>query len=211
MATNKLMFKSTKRGVVMPLVLVIVVLSVGLVSLLYFTLFNSSNAANGRLSADSIKVPQNAIKISGCIPGQGEHWVEADQLPSGPFYVTHNGKVTAIEYMLFDDEIPGKDFSFMAPDKAMGYMQEHNLSLSDLVKQIDLTFTLPNIEFKRWGIHWTPPHAGLTRPHYDIHFFLIDEAEAAGICPEADFGTVLPQDLVEDLIRQGVEMPQAPK
>lgn len=156
----------------------------------------------------SMTIPPNAVRISGCIAHEGEHWVERDKIPNGPFYVVYNGKVTAIEYMFKDTEVPGEDFAHKSQQDALEYLQSNKLNLSGLVHQLDKPFEVPpNVAIKSWSIHWTPPHAGFVEPHYDVHLYLVDAAEKETICPDSTFENVLPSDLYEELKNQGIAVP----
>lgn len=195
-------FTPAKHTNYYPLLLALVAL-LGATSLFLYFAGTGSSAAK----AQTITLPPDAVKISGCIPHEGEHWVRVPDLPNGPFYVTYNNQVTAFEYMVFEDKIPGKEFAHMPASQAMEYMQKNNLSLSDLVKNLSEGFPLPPVSFKKMTLHWTPPHAGLTVPHYDMHFYLWDNAQLDQICPDAAIESTLPQDLVKDLMNRGIDVP----
>lgn len=157
----------------------------------------------------NLTVPAGAIKISGCIPHEGEHWVEIDKLPHGPYYVAHNGIVTALDYMLTEDDIPGKDFAHKSLPEELEYMQANNMDLSDLVHHLDKEYAVPpGVTVKSWSIHWTPPHGGLIVPHYDMHLYLVDNTVLESICPDAPMDSVLPQEVYDELQRLGVPVPQ---
>lgn len=156
-------------------------------------------------------IPKNAVKISGCIPHEGSHWVEPQNLSNGPFYVEYNGQLTAIEYMYHEDEIPGKEVAMMAMPQAIKYMQDNKLTLSGYVKMLEEhTITLPDVKVKDMSIHWTPPHAGLAEPHVDVHLYVVDKAFRETICPEAQMDSTLPPELFEDLRKRGIELPGVP-
>lgn len=159
-------------------------------------------------STPQLSIPKDAVKISGCISHEGEHWVQPQNLPNGPFYVAYNNKVLAFEYMLSADQIPGNDIAHMTPEQSMKYLQDNKLSLSDFVHQLDKTYELPTSSLKDFSIHWTPPHAGFVVPHYDIHFYVVDKAERDQVCPAATFDQILPADMVQDLKQRGIAVPQ---
>ena len=52
-----------------------------------------------KLSDTSI-LPQGTVKISETVPSMGEHWSRPEDLPLGPIYCVHKGKVVCIEYMM---------------------------------------------------------------------------------------------------------------
>src|SRR4051812_38737338 len=45
-------------------------------------------------------LPSGTVKVSGVVPGMGEHWANPKDLPLGPIYCVHKGKVICIEYMI---------------------------------------------------------------------------------------------------------------
>ena len=155
-----------------------------------------------------ISIPKDAVKISGCISHEGEHWVQPQNLPNGPFYVSYNNKVIAFEYMLSPDQIPGNDVAHMSPGDTMKYLQDNKLTLSDFVHQLDKTYELPATIIKDFSMHWTPPHAGFVIPHYDIHFYLVDKSERDQVCPQSTFDDILPSSMVQDLKQRGIALPQ---
>lgn len=159
-----------------------------------------------------VSVPADAIKISGCIPFEGEHWLRLEDLPFGPLYVAHEGKVIAIEYMFEPKEIPGEELAKMPPQEFGAYMQQQQLSVADLVEQLlHFSFDLFDLEYKEFSIQWTFPHAGLPKPHYDVHFYLVDESERTNICPDAQIQDITPPELLQQLKELGVPLPAVPE
>lgn len=164
---------------------------------------------NSAATKKKISVPEGAVKISGCIPHEGEHWVEVDKLPAGPYYVAYNGVVTALDYMFTEADIPGKDFAHKSLQEEVAYMQENDMDLSDLVHHLDQEYGVPgDVPVKSWSIHWTPPHGGMIEPHFDMHLYLVDQNELESICPDAPMDSVLPQDIYQELKRLGVPVPE---
>src|SRR4051812_37527208 len=43
-------------------------------------------------------LPSGTVKVSGVVPRMGEHWANPKDLPLGPIYCVHKGKVICIEY-----------------------------------------------------------------------------------------------------------------
>lgn len=202
-----------QSGFFLPIVLaVIVAFAAGYFAniVLPSTLLNTPNpSSKSSQPSQDITLPTGLVKISGCIPFEGEHWVRPQDLPHGPFYVTNDKKVTAVEYMIEPEEIPGKDYAAMPFPQFIGYMQKNNLGLNNIVDELQsLSFDLSNAKYTYSDIHWTAPHAGQLKPHYDIHFYLQPKSEMKKVCPEATLQDVFPEALMQDLSKQGVPLPQ---
>ena len=75
------------------------------------------------------------------------------------------------------------------------------------MKELEKPFILPDVKIKSWSIHWTPPHAGITIPHYDMHMYLVDRPRLETICPDSTFDNVLPHDVYDEMIKLGVPVP----
>src|SRR5687768_5429681 len=45
-------------------------------------------------------LPKGTVKVSGVVPGMGEHWANPKDLPLGPIYCVHKGKVVCLEFMI---------------------------------------------------------------------------------------------------------------
>jgi hypothetical protein len=132
---------------------------------------------------NKIVIPKDAVQVSGCLPYMGIHWVRPQDVPHGPYYVTYNGKLTAVEYMFRPDEIPGQTIAQASPSAFLAYMSNH--PLSDLTRPA-FTFDLAGVNgIKFMNIEWTAPHAGFLVPHYDVHFYLVSKEETQTICPNA--------------------------
>lgn len=200
-----------QKGSIVEIVVFIVTLVI-LAFLLYaeFSLEEQKSPDETTKTSTTIVLPEDAIKVSECVPFMGDHWLQLDKLPNGPMYITHNGEVVGIEYMLIPDEIPGKETAMMSQAELSQYMAENNLSFADLMEQDHNHFDLFNQQYESWDIHWTQPHAGLPVPHYDIHFYFISEEERAGICPDAQPQDITPPELIEELIKLGVPLPETP-
>ena len=135
------------------------------------------------IEANRITIPRDAVQVSGCLPYMGVHWVRPQDVPHGPYYVTYNGKLTALEYMYREDEIPGAAIATASASTFGQYMQTH--TLGDLTKP-EFTFDLSGVNnIKFTSIEWTAPHAGFIVPHYDVHYYLVSKEETQSICPNA--------------------------
>ena len=165
-----------------------------------------------QLSKPTLKIPSDLVKISGCIPYEGEHYVNPKDLPHGPYYIIYNNKVLALEYMFSPEDIPGADYSKMSPDQFVKYMQVNKLELNDVVNELrSFNFDTPdNAEVKYVDIHWTAPHAGEIEPHYDMHMYLVEKAELDKVCPEASIDEVFTEEIIHSLIEKKIPLPQAP-
>ncbi|BBH21909.1 hypothetical protein Back11_32540 [Paenibacillus baekrokdamisoli] len=105
-----------------------------------------------------LALPEGTIKISGSVPAMGEHWSnpQAGDLPTGPIFGVHDGKLVFLEYMVAqDDFIKGVNHTNIAGMKGVP---------SPPVVQVD-------IEFQKDG------HEGFEVPHFDIHAYFITDEE----------------------------------
>lgn len=200
-----------------PLLIILVLCNVVLLAgLLYFyfvgnkdTTVEDPNVVNA--TATVVTLPPDAVKISECIPFMGEHWVQPSKLPIGPFYVVYNGKVTGIEYMFTPDKIPGEKAAKMSEKEIMDYISKNNLTLADLVKANQFQLDTLGAKVHYMTIDWNSPHSGLAAPHYDVHAYLIDKAEASQICPEAKIEEVYSKEVLDNVERYKIPFPEAPK
>lgn len=104
-------------------------------------------------------LPEGTIQLTPDIPQMGEHWAKPSELPTGPIYGVHNGKLVFFELMLAQDlkknvhDIPGS------------------------------TVPVPS-RFDHEDIDWNPEgHEGFKEPHYDVHFYYITREEQDKIMP----------------------------
>ena len=103
-------------------------------------------------------LPEGTIQVSPVIPGMGEHWANPGDLPLGPIYCVHEGKIVCLEFMM-----PQEEFSA-------------GKSWTDLSGIPDLpSIDHVNIDFEANG------HEGFEVPHYDVHLYFIDPAEQKAI------------------------------
>lgn len=99
-------------------------------------------------------LPESAIQLSGAIPAMGAHYANPADMPVGPIYCVHDGKVVCLEYMLTQaDFAAGKSWT--------------NLQAMPGLPPVNHV----NIEFEPNG------HEGFEVPHYDIHMYFISPDE----------------------------------
>jgi hypothetical protein len=106
-------------------------------------------------------VPADAIQVSPCIAGMGEHWANPKNLPFGPIYGVYNGKPVFSEVMV--------DQKFFAAGRSF---------LDVLAPMPGYTIDHVDIEFVPYG------HAGYPIPHYDVHAYYVPHAVHEAFCPK---------------------------
>lgn len=104
-------------------------------------------------------IPNDALLVSPCVQGMGEHWAVLKNLPTGPIYGTWKGKPVFTEIMVSVKQLQS-GFSYANLRPLPGYTINH----------IDFEFE-PN------------GHEGFPVPHYDLHAYYISAAAQATICP----------------------------
>jgi hypothetical protein len=159
------------------------------------------------VDTSAVTLPEDAVKISECVPFEGEHYVQPSKLPDGPFYVAYEGKVSAVEFMFTPDRIPNEKGAKMDPKEAMEMIQKNKLSLADLVLVHNFEFDLMNLRYKSITLTWASPHSGLTKPHYDLHLFFVDKAEAKSICPDSKLEDVYSQEVMDNIQKYKIPFP----
>lgn len=104
-------------------------------------------------------LPEGTVQLTPDIPQMGEHWAKPADLPIGPIYGVHNGKLVFIELMMAKD-------------------------LQKTVHDIPGSTVLVPSRFDHEDIDWNPEgHEGFDVPHYDIHFYYISREEQNKIMP----------------------------
>lgn len=130
-------------------------------------LANAVNAQQVSWSKENQEVyvlvlPAGTIQISESVPAMGEHWSnpQAGDLPLGPIYGVHEGRLVFLEYMVAQDDF----------EKGINHVNIAGMKgvPSPPVVQMD-------IEFQSQG------HEGFEVPHYDIHAYFISEDEQQNI------------------------------
>jgi hypothetical protein len=104
--------------------------------------------------------PEGVIRVSACVPLMGEHWANPADLPLGPIYTVHNGRLTSVEYMIAQaDFLAGRSWD----------------DLKTLYWGREVPIQNVNIGFVPMG------HEGYEVPHYDLHFYTITDPEVRAI------------------------------
>lgn len=120
---------------------------------------NTQKVAAPNVENKELAIPEGATVISECAKGRGKQYVLPKDIPQGPVYNVHNGKVTSIEYMLGQgDVLNNKDYL--------------NLPLENV------TYDHINIGLLSQG------HSGFPEPHYHVDVFTIPHEEAIKITCE---------------------------
>ncbi len=115
-------------------------------------------------------VPADAVLVSPCVVGMGEHWANLKNLPLGPIYGVYNGKPVFTEIMVDQKAFAaGKSWDKMlAP--LPGYKIDH-----------------VDIDFVPYG------HAGYPIKHYDIHAYYVGHDTHGAFCPNGEAMPRAPQ------------------
>lgn len=108
----------------------------------------------------AITLPKDATVTAECEAARGKQYILPKDIPTGPIYDVHNGKVIAIEYLVSQDELA---------------------SQSDMFKELDL----PKADYDHISIIPTAAHAGLNEAHFHAIAYLIPQAEADKITCDA--------------------------
>lgn len=104
-----------------------------------------------------LSVPQGATVIAQCVEKRGTQYISPTDIPYGPIYDVHNGKVIGVEFMVEKAQLD---------------------SLTNDVRRFDL----PEGQFKHVMMGNEPHgHAGLAADHYHIDFMLITPEESDAI------------------------------
>jgi hypothetical protein len=195
---------SSNNNLLKTIIVVIIVALLATSGFVSYQLYQKNNELKNikmqeETQTSQITLPKNLVKISGCLPYMGEHWIEPQNIPRGPYYVTYNGKITAIEYMYKPEEIPGQTVATASPSGLIKYMQDNKISYADLFKN-NFVFDISGLKVKFMELTWSPPHAGFITPHYDMHYYFISKEESEKICPNAK-----PEEAQTPLIEQELQ------
>lgn len=118
----------------------------------------------------SLTLPEGAVQLSPVIPGHGGHWANPAQMPLGPIYlVDGKGEVVAIEYMYTKDMM--QEVSIPTPEGPEVFMALQPLPVGVTIDHVDVSFALHG-------------HEGFEVPHWDLHMYVITQADKAAITPE---------------------------
>lgn len=106
-------------------------------------------------------MPADALLVSPCVAGMGQHWANPRNLPFGPIYGTYRGKPVFSEIMI-DKRAFAAGTSYLDQLKPLpGYRIDH-----------------VDIQYVPYG------HAGYPIPHYDIHAYYVSHAIHKSFCPD---------------------------
>lgn len=105
-------------------------------------------------------IPADALLVSPCVKGMGEHWANPKDLPFGPIYGVYDGKPVFSEVMIDKRSFAaGKTYDEVLKPLP-GYKIDH-----------------VDIEYVPYG------HAGYPIPHYDVHAYYVAHATHTAFCP----------------------------
>lgn len=106
--------------------------------------------------ASSVTLPKEATVTAECVAGRGKQYILPKDIPIGPIYDVHQGKVIAVEYLAGQKELSEQSEMFA------------NLAL-------------PQAEFDHLAIVPTEPHAGLDETHFHVIGYMIPASEVKKI------------------------------
>ena len=108
-------------------------------------------------------IPADALLVSPCIRGMGEHWANPKNLPFGPIYGVYAGKPVFSEVMI--------DKKAFAAGKSY----------------LDVLKPLPGHAIDHVDIEYVPyGHAGYPIPHYDVHAYYVAHPVHLAYCPNGE-------------------------
>lgn len=126
-------------------------------SVLAFTTAAHSQDTRSGLPGTDI-LPEGTIQISPVVPGMGEHWANPADLPLGPIYCVHEGKIVCLEFMMAQEEFTsGKSWPELKGIEGLPPVNH------------------TNIGFEANG------HKGFEVPHYDVHLYFLSSDEMKAI------------------------------
>ncbi len=130
-----------------------------------FSLFKLMPAESKKIApqkeatADTLTLPSDAVQIQECASHKGTLYIRPTDIPVGPVYMVHKGKVIGLEFMLGKDEfLQGKNYENL---QGLGMKVDH-VSIGLL----------------------SQGHEGYTAPHYHVDFYNVSrEIKDAITCP----------------------------
>jgi hypothetical protein len=115
-------------------------------------------------------IPADALLVSPCVKGMGEHWANPKDLPLGPIYGTYRGKPVFTEIMI--------------DKKAFAAGRSY----------LDMLRPLPGYTINHVDVEYVPyGHAGYPIPHYDLHAYYVPHAVHEAFCPNGERELTTPQ------------------
>lgn len=110
-------------------------------------------------SADAL--PEGVVQLSPTVPGMGEHWGNPANMPLGPIYCVHEGKIVCLEFMIAQEEFAaGKSWPALSGMEGLPAVNHLNVGFE------------PN------------GHEGFEVPHYDLHLYFLSPEEMAKVQPK---------------------------
>ncbi len=152
---------SSKPGTYI-LILVLFILGAILGYVLHQFLPGSEKAPPPPVSPNTaLTLPPDAVQIQACSNNRGTLYVKPQDIPVGPIYMVHKGKIVGIEFMLSqEDFVQGKNYKHLS---GLGV----------------------NIDHVNVGL-FSHGHEGYTSPHYHVDLYTITkEEEAQIVCPQS--------------------------
>lgn len=113
--------------------------------------------------AEELGLPPGTIRLTPCVPGMGEHWANPADMPLGPIYGVHEGRVVFVEIMPSQEDFANGVSWLDVLHPISGYAIDH-----------------VDFEFVDGG------HEGYEINHYDIHAYFMTHEEHGQICPGAE-------------------------
>lgn len=107
---------------------------------------------------DASILPKDAIKISGVVPGMGEHWANPANLPLGPIYCVVEGKIVCLEFMIAQKDLAA----------GQSWPDLHGIK------------GLPEVDHVHMGF-MPDGHEGYPVPHYDMHLYFLSPEQMAEV------------------------------
>ncbi len=114
---------------------------------------------NTAVDTKELSLPPDAVRIQACSDHRGALYVRPQDVPAGPIYMVHNGKIMGLEFMLDQGELSsGKAFKYLSalgmkvdhvntgllPHGHAGYAESHyHIDLYTVQKSVEDTITCP--------------------------------------------------------------------
>jgi len=99
------------------------------------------------LMSKGITIPKDATVAAECEAGRGKQYIRPKDIPMGPIYDVHDGKVIAVEYLVNPDELASK---------------------SEMFKDLDL----PTGSYDHLSVIPVAAHAGVNENHFHVVAYL---------------------------------------
>ncbi len=116
----------------------------------------NSAVASADATAANLQVPKGATIIEQCAVGRGTQYVLPSNIPHGPVFNVHNGKVIGLEYMIGKDDLASNKSFYDLPLYGKKY---NHLNIGLL----------------------SEGHSGYSAPHYHVDLYTISRAASEAI------------------------------